>query len=132
MLKYKFPDCKDSIYCRGCREFACKHEKEEREVVIHNNDVIHYAKTVPSTSQRYYEFISVYEDSINEKDGSLVPFSHGIKIHQSRRLKKLEGHPGSYACGGCAFILKKVDKKKSRETVLCTNGWPGYEDGWHI
>jgi hypothetical protein len=138
--RFKFPDCKNSIFCasNGCREQytdseLTKFSKEDglcKCRMIHNRDIVTYERKVPVAASKYYEFISIYEDSINEDDDSFIPWCHKVSIRQSRKFDKLSGFPSTYACGGCNFILKKINKRNNTETVLCSNGWPGYEDGW--
>lgn len=117
-------ECDRSLCCDGCDE-----RQFEKGMTVHNQDVITYMTCLGILPEIYYEIFSIYEDSIMEPTGHLLPASHKISVCQFKTLKEIESEVGCLACGGCCFIVYKIKNGISRP--ICANGWKGIlQDGW--
>ena len=128
VVVFKFPpsSCEQSMDCRGCHQRS-DWTNDSENIIIHNQDVITYQKTLNPLPRIYYEVFSNYEDSI--VNGDILPAVHGISVEQFGTLQEVSTTISCYACGGCGFIVYKITGWIRKP--ICANGWKGFsEDGW--
>jgi hypothetical protein len=132
---FKFPptSCEQSMDCTGCHQRSdwafdeTFFPKSLENVVVNNQDVITYQKSLNPLPQVYCEVFSNYEDSLI--NGDVLPAAHGISVEQFRTLKEVEKAVLCSECGGCGFIVYKTTGWIC--TPICVNGWKGYpQNGW--
>ncbi len=145
-LLFPLQSCDNSLICKGCSDIV---NNNIGNLNIYNRDLIVYdPKLDLLINPVYYQLISSYEDVIrrhgteiiNQSDDNykynsitdkLIPERHYLTIGQYATFDEVENLVGIWACGGCRFILSLIDTINQTNHVLCTNGWPNYDNGWH-